>query len=154
MMGRQPFQEHFLLLRELNDRMLLSIQGRDEFKDTIREPLRAMLGIDPVVIGLQRRHVRLIGWGHEVDELGAQTSGDRQGWCRGLIDRYELIGHKSLRGSCGTRRVMTSLRHHHRCPSVLILVCAVAICRAGAAGRWHYLPAMLDERISHTPCTP
>src|SRR5215475_4797645 len=93
MMGRQPFQEHFLLLGELNDRMLLSIQGRDEFKDTIREPLRAMLGIDPVVIGLQRRHVRLIGWCHEVDELGTQTSGDRQGWCSGLIDRYELIRH-------------------------------------------------------------
>src|SRR5262245_26167338 len=105
MMGRQPFQEYFLLLGELNNCMLLSIQGRDEFKDTIREPLRAMLGIDPVVIGLQRRHMRLIGWGHEVDELGAQTSGDCQGWCRRLIDRDELIGHKSLRGSCSTRRV-------------------------------------------------
>ena len=50
-MGRQPFQEHFLLLGELNDRMLLSIQGGDEFKDTIGEPLRAMLGVDPVVMG-------------------------------------------------------------------------------------------------------
>lgn len=97
MVSRQPFQEHFLLLGELNDRVLLSIQGRDEFKDTIREPLHAMLGVDPVVIGLQRRHVRLIGWCHEVDELGPQTRRDRQGWCGRLIDRYELIGHTSLR---------------------------------------------------------
>src|SRR5512144_2670320 len=59
-MSRQPLQEHFLLLGEFDDCALLSIQGRDEFKDPIGEPLGTVLGVDPVVIGLQRGYVWLI----------------------------------------------------------------------------------------------
>ena len=60
-MGRQPFQEHFLLLGKFDDGALLAVEGRDQFKDPIRKPLRAVLSVDPVVVGLQRRYVRLVG---------------------------------------------------------------------------------------------
>ena len=95
-MRRQPFQEHFLLLGEFDDRALLPIQGRDEFKDPVGEPLRTVRSVDPVVVGLQRRYVRRIGRCHEVDELGAQTGGDRQGWDSGMIDGHKLVGHSVL----------------------------------------------------------
>src|SRR5262244_3166829 len=98
----QPFQEHFLLLGEFDDRALLPIQGRDEFKDPIGEPLRAMLSVDPVVVGLQRWHVWRIGRCHEVDELGPQTSGDGQGWGGGMIDGHKLVRHNFLHSTRST----------------------------------------------------
>src|SRR5215467_10441064 len=51
-MGRQPLHEHFLFLREFDDRALLSIQRGDEFKDAISTPLGAVLSVNPVVVGL------------------------------------------------------------------------------------------------------
>src|SRR5262245_34175593 len=101
MMSRQPLQEHFLLLGEFDDRTLLSIQGGGKFKDAICKPLGTMRGVDPVVVGLQRRDVRRVGRCHKIDELGPQTSRDRQGWGGGLIDRYKLIGHNLVQDAKG-----------------------------------------------------
>src|SRR5215831_8451865 len=92
-MRRQPLHEHFLFLGEFDDRGMLLIQRRDEFKDAIRKPLATVLGVDPVVVGLQRRYVRLVGRGHEIDELRPQTRGDCERRCGRIIDRHKLISH-------------------------------------------------------------